>query len=818
MNAMTIPRTAFAFAILAFGSSPICAAPPVAGDFEKVVQPYFAEYCIRCHDDKKAKGDFRIDTLSRDFAAGSSTMKWMEIIERISAREMPPKGEKQPKAEESAVVLEAISTKLREGESARLAKREKVSFHKLTREEYAFTIRDLLGVQFDAADPNGLPDDPDWHGFERIGSVLSLAPSHIEKYFAAAETVLAEALPTPPLPPKKGANPPANPYFGKLYKKKTPFELRGNPADFDKLAMGDPLPRVDLWPGADIAGRVNPGTLPAAGNYRVRVQLSGLKPAGGRAPHLTFYAIDLDRMLHEQDVIAPEDKPTVIEFRTHLSAGNHQFRLTNDVPGPSNLPRSGRADPRRYFYSLKDGRRPWQLKVSDEEGQPLWPLLIVDWVEWEGPIAAEGPTFAQREYWPKEPDNLAQAREGLAKFAERAFRRPATNAEVDKYAKLLQSEMASGEKFDAAMKTAMVAILCAKDFIYVVEGSPDRTKLNDWELASRLSYFLWSTMPDDALFAAAKSGTLHQPEVLKAQVSRMLRDPKAARFAEAFPRQWLQLRMVGMFPPDKKLYPDYDDYLQRSMIGETTAYFREVLDKNLSLREFLDSDWTMVNARLAEHYGIAGVTEDRFQKVALQPGDHRGGLLTQAAILSLTSDGTRHRPVHRGKWVLESILGKSPPPPPANVKPIEPTPVTQPKATIRVKLDAHKSDPGCAACHRRIDPLGLAFDNYDAIGRWRTEEVIRDGVGDNPKVDASGELLDGRKFADPVAFKKLLVEDVDKFNAAFVEKLATFALRRTTTLADRIELAKIAAASKANDYKLASLVEALVLSELFQQR
>jgi hypothetical protein len=368
------------------------------------------------------------------------------------------------------------------------------------------------------------------------------------------------------------------------------------------------------------------------------------------------------------------------------------------------------------------------------------------------------------------------------------------------------------------MKTGLIAVLCSKDFLYLVEGAAGRTKLNDWELASRLSYFLWSTMPDDALFAAARAGTLHRPEELKAQVARMLRDPRAARFADAFPRQWLQLRMVGMFPPDKKLYPDYDDYLQRSMIRETTSYFRAVLDQNLSLREFLDSDWTMLNARLAEHYGIPEVTDDLHRRVDLRPDDHRGGLLTQAAILSLTSDGTRHRPVHRGKWVLESILGKSPPPPPANVKPIEPTAATAPKATIRAKLLSHKSDPSCAACHSKIDPLGLAFDNSDAIGRWRTEEAASDGTGANPAVDASGALADGRAFAGPDAFKKLLVADLDKFQAAFVDKLATFALRRTTTPSDGLELARIAEQGKAADYRLASIVEALVLSDLFQQR
>jgi hypothetical protein len=298
----------------------------------------------------------------------------------------------------------------------------------------------------------------------------------------------------------------------------------------------------------------------------------------------------------------------------------------------------------------------------------------------------------------------------------------------------------------------------------------------------------------------------------------MLGDPKAERFSEAFARDWLQLRQVGMFPPDKKLYPDYDAYLQKSMIAETTAYFGEVLGKNLSLREFIDSDWTMLNPRLAFHYQIPNVVEDRFQRVALRAEDNRGGLLTQAAILSLTSDGTRHRPVHRGKWVLESIIGKPPPPPPANVKPIEPTPATQPKATLRMKLDAHKSDENCASCHRKIDPLGLAFDNYDAIGRWRTEEIVNDGAGDNPKVDASGEMIDGRKFSGAASFKKLLLADMDKFNAAFIEKLATFALRRVMTIDDRAALSSLAKQGKAADYRVQSIVESLVLSDLFQKR
>ena len=790
-------------------------AAAATGDFTQAVQPFLEQHCNRCHDEKVHKGEFRVDNLSSDFIKGGSAAKWAEVMDRISSGEMPPKKEPKPVAAEAAKVVEWLAARLKEGEAARLAKRERVSFHKLTREEYAHTVRDLLGVTFDYADPTGLSEDDTWNGFGRIGSVLSVSPSHVEKYLAAADTVLAEAFPEAVVEKgKKAAD------SKKLGRRLRGIDLRGvsNQAELEAQGLADKV-RVEMWPGHDLT-RASPGNIPVAGLYRMRVQLSGLKPKNGRAPHLAVYAVNLDRMLHEQDVIAPEDKPIIVEFTTHLPAGNVNVRFSNETPGPSNLPRSGRAG-NRAFFSTKDGRLPWQMKLTDEAGEPLYPFLIVDWLEWSGPIAEEGPTFAQREYLPAE---LGGAREKLTKLAERAFRRPVSTEEVDRLVKLVESEVKSGEKLESAMKAACQAVLCAKDFLYLVEGrevsgtAGKGGRLTEWDLASRLSYFLWSTMPDEALFAAARSGKLHEPGELRAQVQRMLRDPKAARFAEAFPRDWLQLRSVGMFPPDKKLYPDYDAYLEKCMVGETTAFFREVLRQNLSLREFLDSNWTMLNARLADHYKLPEVTGDQFQRVSLRPEDHRGGLLTHAAILSLTSDGTRHRPVHRGKWVMESILGKSPPPPPANVPAIEPTPATQPKATLRNKLDAHKKNESCAACHAKIDPLGLAFDNYDAIGRWRTEEVVGDGIGANPKVDASGELIDGRKFVDAAEFRRLLVEDLDKFNAAFIEKLATFALRRVMTVDDRDPLASLAKQSKAADYRLVAVVEALVQSELFQKR
>jgi len=778
-----------------------------ANDFDKAIGTYLQQHCLRCHSGgKDKKSDFRIDTLSKDVGIKDSPL-WAEVMERISSGEMPPKEVKnRPTAEQGAAVVEWLAAKIKEGEAARLAARGPVAYYRLSREEYVNTIYDLFGVHYDAADPGGLTEDPEWHGFERIGSVMTLSPSHIEKYFQAAESVLAEAYPEKASAPIDVRNPMAS-------SKNVPEPHRTRLLEaglLDKV-------RYEMWPG-DKRG-ANPGRLPVSGVYEVSVQLSGLKPADGRAPRLKLYHERLDRTLFEGDVIAPEGKPVVVTFRTHLPEGNQDIQLFNDVPGPSNLPRSGRHG-RRPFVSIKDGRMAWQIKLTDEDGNALYPFLIVDWVQWKGPIIEPHEAKRRADYMPTRKGDMAQVRAGLEKLARRAFRRPLREGEVDAYVKLVEKEIASGSEFFAAVKTGMLGILCSKSFLFLEEGSAkaDRKTLDNWELASRLSYFLWSTMPDDELFAAAEKGTLQDKAELRRQTARMLADPKARRFADSFARQWLQLRRVGMFAPDKNLYPDYDEHLEKSMVGETTAFFAEVLDKNLSLREFLDSDWTMVNARLAMHYGVPNIEGDRFQRVALRPQDHRGGLLTQASILSLTSDGTRHRPVHRGVWVSESIFGVTPPPPPANVDPIEPNPVDSPKATLRMKLDAHKANASCASCHRKIDPLGFAFDNYDAIGRWRTEEVVPQGKGDNPKVDASGKLPDGREFADSIGFKRLLVDELDTFNATFVKKLATYGLRRSLTLDDKTELAKISAAGKAAKHEVRSVVEALVLSDLFRSR
>jgi hypothetical protein len=457
-------------------------------------------------------------------------------------------------------------------------------------------------------------------------------------------------------------------------------------------------------------------------------------------------------------------------------------------------------------------------QMFDDKGNGIFSTVILDWLEWEGPLVTDAEKSRRRDVIPPEDATVEVVAEYLQRFAERAWRRPVKSAELKNYLDSYHVDREAGEKAVSAYCNALLRVLTSRNFIYLVEGDPvARERLTDQELASRLSYFLWSSMPDDALLTAAKAGSLKEDRLQK-EVNRMLTDVRINRFIEDFSRQWLQLHRVGMFPPDKKLYLGYDDWLETSMRNEPVEYFRELLTKNLPIESLIDSDWTMANARLCDFYGLPDPKNGGFQRVTLKDGDHRGGLLTMGAVLGLTSDGTRHRPVHRGVWVSETIFNKTPPPPPANVDPIEPVPPTGNKITIRQRIEAHAKNANCAACHRTIDPLGLAFDQYDAIGQWRTHEHVPTGVGENPLVDASGVMPDGRKFANSAQFKQLLLEDRDQIARAFIEHLCTYALRRVLTVDDRDDIQSIVEKAKQGQYRVQNIVRAVATSELLQKR
>jgi mono/diheme cytochrome c family protein len=784
---------------------------------------FLQKHCIRCHGPEKEKGDLRIDRLSRDFKLGADTHHWAEVIEQVNSGEMPPKKdkEKRPSQEEIAAFVSNLDAHIKEGRAARMAARPAVTHYRLSRKEYQNTVYDLLGVRYDPTKAGELNEDTRWHGFERIGSELSLSPSHVDRYFRAADLVLDRAFPTTSVESRTV--------------RKTAADLRygggkDQQAALDRFGIKRPL-RYLLFPGStqnalspNWFGKTGPEH---SGLYKVRLQASGIRPLGGQAAHLSIGKRTSEETvsgLIEFDITAPEDKPQVLEFEVFLEMpATLDFCVvaTDVVDRRAGAAFRGALSSRGGYIFTHSSEtlllNPNAPQMFDDKGNGLFSTVLLDWIEWEGPLVSDQEKSSREGLLPPADATPEVVAEYLQRFAERAWRRPIKKGELQEFLQSYREEREAGEKLADAYRVAMQGVLTSRHFIYLVEGDPvPRERVSDFELASRLSYFLWSSMPDEPLFSAAKSG--FKGEALGRETDRMLTDSRVNRFVDDFVRQWLQLHRLGMFVPDKKLYPTYDAWLETSMRGEVVEYFRELFAKNLPLDGFIDSDWTMANARLCDFYGLPEPAAGGFQRVSLRPEDHRGGLLTMGAVLGLTSDGTRHRPVHRGVWLSEAILGKTPAPPPANVPAIEPNPPTSPKATLRDKIEAHRSDVNCAACHARIDPLGLAWDNYDAVGQWRTREKVAAGVGSDPVVNPAGQMPDGRPFKDSVEFKRLLLEDREKIARAFIEHLCTYGLRRALVFDDQEDLRAIQAEARKSNYRMKDVIRAVATSELMRKR
>ena len=786
--------------------------------FEK----FLTTHCVSCHGPKKEKGDLRIDTLSRDFKAGMDSHLWAEVNERINAGEMPPEEQPRPNEKEISEFIAQLDQKLSEGKAARMAARPPVAHYRLSRKEYQNTVYDLLGVRYDPAKPGELNEDTLWHGYERIGSQLSLSPSHVDRYYQAAEIVLDRAFPQTEGEARKIKKTAADLRYGGGEKQKEALKRFGIKRPLRQLLFPG---RVDQALAHHWFGKTGPEH---SGLYKLRLQASGIRPPGGQPAHLSIgmrtSEENVDGLI-ELDITAPEDEPQVYEFEIFLEMPTqlHFAVVATDVIDRrgGGAFRGALASREAYIFTHSSETallNPNAPQMFDGEGNGIFSTVILDWIEWEGPIVTPQEKSLRKGIFPENNATVAQVSDHLQSFAERAWRRKVDPRELSGYLKSFQTDVEAGDKIEDAFRTALLRVLTSRNFIYLVEGEPKpREMLNEHELASRLSYFLWSSMPDNTLFSKANERKLNGPELNK-QVNRMLSDARIERFVDDFSRQWLQLHRVGMFPPDKKLYPTYDDWLETSMAHEPVEFFRELLSNNLPIESLLDSDWTMANARLCDFYGLPEPTKPGFQRVSLKPEHNRGGLLTMGGVLGLTSDGTRHRPVHRGVWLSETIFNKTPPPPPANVDPIEPVPPEGEKITIRQRMEAHTRDPNCAACHKSIDPLGLAFDQYDAIGQWRTHEHIPTGVGKNPPVDASGTLTDGRTFNGSVEFKELLLDDRDRFARAFIEHLCTYALRRVLTVDDKEDVSNILSEAKKKNYQIKDIVRAVAVSDLLRKR
>ncbi len=815
--------------------------------FEKTVRPFLKEHCIRCHGAVNPQGKLNLDGLVNNFADARVKEKWVEVLNVINLRQMPPPTEKQPSVVSAGKFADWITTELGKSEIAKRGAR--VVMRRINRAEYNNTIRDLVGVDFHPADR--FPEDPPAGGFDNIGQALTISPLQVELYYSAARQIVDRALVEGPKPPvlKWHFEPEENTLGGDRYRvMRDGNNILLNKGE-NKVENGFTVIHHDSW---DKSVGFRGFTVPYEGDYIIRfraasrvpnreaVAASARKILGDRRDqqmkenpkgakyHDSQFESDLKhfsthrmyeygpprlkitqnlggtpRVIAEMDIDAPESAPKVYEIHAHftkLDAGL-EFNYAYDIP--------------RELENF------W-LQGRDEFARPN---LLIDWIELEGPAHPVWPPVSHSKIITRLPGSPAEekscAQSIIKSFMTRAYRRPVSQLEVDAKVALFTKLRPEKPSFIEAMKTPLAATLASPHFLFLVEPEVQTAvprKLSPYELASRLSYFLWSSMPDEELFKLASTGELAKPTVLTAQVNRMLADSKSASFVRNFTGQWLGTRQVGANPPVQSLYPQYDRHLEISMVQETEAFFSEILLKDLDARNLIKSDFVTINERLARFYAIDGVRGDNFRKVAVAPDAHRGGLVTQASIQCITSNGTRTSPVKRGVWILKTLLDSDPGLPIANVGEIANKVPGIDKATVRQRLQIHRENPSCGRCHDKIDPLGFAMENYNACGEWRD----REGHGyqgrierDDPLIDASSKMPDGTSIVGVEGLQAQLLKKEDMFLNALAQQVATYALGRELGFSDRPAVKSYVTNMKQHKYSLRAMVNAIVSSNQF---
>jgi hypothetical protein len=777
--------------VLGFGAAVHLSSPPaVPADppadksekpYDETVKPFVAKFCFECHNDEKQKGGLTLEGYRAAADARKDRKTWQEVGRMVAAGEMPPKKAKiQPTKEEKESFAAAVESSLTKVECGLAKDPGRVTLRRLNRAEYNNTVRDLCGVDFKPADD--FPADDTGYGFDNIGDVLSVQPILIEKYMAAADKVLDAALPPTldRIPQGKQRFGPQN--IGGVFPRSAKFkETNEKGREVQRIVFTQP------GPGGYTELRLDKYNFAADGEYLFRVKAWGLK-VGDDDPKMTVRLDGKDLKTVTVDV--PQAKAKEYEIRTTVKTGERQLSVVFANPY---------SDP------------------NEEDAKKKHRSLGFESVEIEGPMggAPRPLTDANRKVLialPGAGTEKPAAEKVLAAFARKAYRRPVTPDELTRLLRLYTVAADKGEPFENAIRLPLKAVLCSPHFLFRIEDDPKEPNgirtLNDFELATRLSYFLWSTMPDDELLRLAEKGELRKPGVLAGQVSRMLKDPKSAALVENFAGQWLQLRMIPTLTPDKGTFPQWDDPLKEGMVQETEAYFRYIVKEDRPVLEFLDSNYSFLNDRMARHYGVANVRGPEFRKVTLADG-RRGGILTQASILTLTSNPTRTSPVKRGKWILENILGTPPPPPAPDVP--ELPPVKELKGTLRQQMEQHRANPSCAVCHAKLDPLGFGLENFDGIGAWRETD-------NKQKIDASGELPGGVNFNGPAELRKILLGKADQFRTCLAEKLLTYALGRGTEYYDRCAIDEVVAKTVKGGDKFSAMVLAVVESDPFQKR
>jgi hypothetical protein len=755
------------------------------------VEKFISQYCVDCHNKDEKEAGLALDTFSSE-NLNKYSAKWEKVVRKLRARQMPPREMPRPKEGTYKAVVSSLEASLDKAAAERPNPGRTDTFRRLTRTEYQNVIRDLLALNVDVT--TLLPADEASHGFDNV-TVGDLSPALLNRYISAAQKISRLAI-------GGSQNSPGG----------DTFRIRTDVTQEE---------RVDGLPIGTRGGVLIPYTFPRDGEYEIQIRLARDRNEhveGLKGPHELELLLDLKRV--QLFTVKPPygnaktsdsyGKPTHENVDRHLktrisvTAGPHQLGVTF-LKNPSSL--------------LETKRQPLNVHFNMYRHPRIGPAIYQ--VSIAGPFKASGPgdTPSRRRIFvcqPTRPDEEEDcAKRILSILMRRAYRRPVDEADFNKPMELYR-EARLQEDFDAGIEMALSSVLVNPQFLFRIEQNPEGVaphtayRTSNLDLASRLSFFLWSSIPDDQLLDLAVRGQLTDPDVLEQQTRRMLQDDRSRALVSNFAGQWLYLRNLESMTPDMRLFPDFDDNLRQAFRQETELFFESIIREGRSVLDLLKTDYTFLNERLARHYGIPHVNGSRFRRVSLDEDSKRGGLLRHGSILTVTSYATRTSPVIRGKWILENILGTPPPPPPANVPPLEDNTVSA-TLSVRERLAKHRANPACAGCHNLIDPVGFSLENFDAVGRWRDIE-------EGKPIDASGGLPYGSPFTGISGLEQRLLNRPEMFVGTMAEKLLTYALGRGVEHYDAPAIRKIVRDAKTEGFCFSSLILGIVKSTPFQMR
>ena len=745
-------------------------------------------YCVTCHNQRLERGGLTLD--DKDVTNLSATPEvWEKVVKKLGSGIMPPMGRPRPDEARQDDFVAWLETGLDDAAAAQPNPGRTATFHRLNRAEYRNAIRDLLAVEIDADD--FLPADDSSYGFDNIGGVLRMSQALLERYLAAARTISRLAVGSPP------------PALVSVTYRTTQDEQQHA--------------RLERLPFGTRGGILIDHVFPLDADYDIKVELAGARSL--RDPQQLEISVDGEQVglfnLGEPESAATQNRYTTrsaeLDIHVPVSAGPHEVGVTFY---------------RNPHVLVEQTREPFpNPRTSGNTGGPGGAQPFVTSVTIAGPHDARGPgdtpsgdrIFTCR---PSNPsDEATCARTILAGLARRAYRGPVDDEALQVLLTFYEDGRASGGSFEAGIELALRRLLVSPEFLVRIEADPTTVargaayRIDDVALASRLSFFLWSSIPDDELLDLAEQERLSEPAELERQVRRMLADPRADALTENFTGQWLQLRNLAIsIRPGSRYAVDFDETLRRALVRETELFFNSIVREDRGVVEILMADYTFLNERLADHYGIRGVQGSHFRRVTLPAGSARRGLLGHGSILTLTSHAIRTSPVLRGKWILDNILGTPPPDPPPNIPALDDQTTQAKRPTLRERMSAHRANPVCASCHNVIDPAGFALENFDAIGRWREVDTSFNAI------DASGALPDGTPFDGVVELRQALTRRPERFVNTITEKLFTYSLGRGLEPYDMPAIRKIVRDASSDDYKMQSIIIGIVNSYPFLNR